>query len=154
MKYNSIFHTVKYKQHRILFGRFITYNRRYIYITNKLHHRKSFVPILFTRCITLETHSFATLTRSFLKFCDSSIKICTAHFLWSNLFLQNSWTSKIFKNKITLLWVLTTFLLTATITFAHVWREATLQLFHSTLLHIKNTNSVSRDNQLIYIKNA
>ena len=57
-----------------------------MYITNKLHHRKCFVRILFTRCKTLETHSFATLTRSFLKFCDSRIKIRTAHFLWSNLF--------------------------------------------------------------------
>ena len=42
-----------------------------IYITNKLHHRKCFVRILFTRCKTLETHSFTMLTRSFLKFCDS-----------------------------------------------------------------------------------
>ena len=40
-------------------------------IINKLHHRKCFVRILFTRCKTLETHSFATLTPSFLKFCDS-----------------------------------------------------------------------------------
>ena len=42
-----------------------------IYITNKLHHRKCFVRILFTRCKTLETHLFAKLTGSFLKFCDS-----------------------------------------------------------------------------------
>ena len=48
-------------------------------------------------------------------------------------------TSKIFKNKITLLWVLTTFYKhTATITFADVWREATLQIFSH--LHVKNTN--------------
>ena len=40
-------------------------------IINKLHQRKCFVRILFTRCKTLETHSFATLTPSFLKFCDS-----------------------------------------------------------------------------------
>ena len=44
--------------------------------------------ILFTRCKTLETHSFATLTPSFLKFCDSWIKIRTAHFLWSYPFTQ------------------------------------------------------------------
>ena len=43
----------------------------YIYITNKLHHRKCFVRILSTRCKALETHSFATLSRSFLKFYDS-----------------------------------------------------------------------------------
>ena len=60
-----------------------------IYITNKLHHRKCFVRILFTRCKTLETHSFATLTRSFLKFCNSWIKIRSAHFLWSNLFISD-----------------------------------------------------------------
>ena len=36
---------------------------------------------LFTRCKTLETHSFTTLTRSFLKFCNSLIKIRTAHLL-------------------------------------------------------------------------
>ena len=58
-----------------------------LYITNKLHHRKCFVRILFTRCKTLENHSFATLTRLFLKFCDSWIKIRMAHFLWSKLFL-------------------------------------------------------------------
>ena len=58
-----------------------------IYVTNKLHQRKCFVRILFTRCKTLETHSFATLTRSFIKFCNLWIKIRTAHFLWSNLFL-------------------------------------------------------------------
>ena len=45
-------------------------------------------------------------------------------------------TSKIFKNKITLR-VLTTFWLTATITFAHVWREVALQLFPH--LQVKNT---------------
>ena len=60
-----------------------------IYTTSNLHHRKCFVRILFTRCKTLETHSFATLTLSFLKFCDSWIKIRTAHFLWSNLFLHD-----------------------------------------------------------------
>jgi len=49
VKYNSIFHRVKYKADRILFGRFITWNSPYIYITNKLHHRKCFVRILFTR---------------------------------------------------------------------------------------------------------
>ena len=32
----------------------------YIFITNKLHHRKCFVRILFTRCKTLETHSFVS----------------------------------------------------------------------------------------------
>ena len=58
-----------------------------IHITNKLHHRKYFVRILYTRCKTSETDSFATLTRSLLKFCDSWIKIRTAHFLWSNLFV-------------------------------------------------------------------
>ena len=79
---------MKYKEDRILFGRFITWNWPYIYITKKLHHRKCFVRILFTRCKTLETHSFATLTRSFLKFCDWWIKIRTAHFLWSNLFVE------------------------------------------------------------------
>ena len=57
------------------------------YITNKLHYRKCFVRILFTPRKTLETHSFATLTRSFLKFCDSWIKTRTVHFLWSSLFL-------------------------------------------------------------------
>jgi len=61
-----------------------------IYITNKLHHKKCFVRILFTRCKTLETHSFTTLTHSFLKFCESRIKIHMAHFLWSNLFILNS----------------------------------------------------------------
>ena len=85
VKYNSIFHRVKYKEDRILFARFIAWNWPYIYITNKLHHRKCFVRILFTRCKTLETHSFATLTRSFLKFCDSWIKTRTVHFLWSNI---------------------------------------------------------------------
>ena len=60
-----------------------------LYITNKLHHRKCFVRILFTRCKTLETHSFVTLTRSFLRFCDLWIKLRTAHFLWSNLFICN-----------------------------------------------------------------
>ena len=44
--------------------------------------------ILFTSCKTLETHSFAKLTRSFLKSCNSWRKIRTAHFLWSNLFLK------------------------------------------------------------------
>ena len=55
--------TVKYKEDRILFGRFITWNWPYIYIYHK------------------------QLTRSFPKFCDSWIKIRTAHFLWSNLFI-------------------------------------------------------------------
>ena len=55
------------------------------YITNKLHHRKCFVRILFACCKTSETHLFAALTRSFLKFCDSWVKIRTVHFLWSNL---------------------------------------------------------------------
>ena len=64
-------------------------SRFLIYMTNKLHHRKCFVRILFTRCKTLETHSFATLTRSFLKFRESWIKTRTAHFLWSNLFIYN-----------------------------------------------------------------
>ena len=31
-----------------------------IYITNKLHNRKCFVWILFTRCKTLEAHSFVS----------------------------------------------------------------------------------------------
>ena len=59
-----------------------------IYTTNKLHHIKCFVRILFTRCKTLETHSFATLTHSLLKFCDTWtwIKILRAHFLLSNPF--------------------------------------------------------------------
>ena len=51
---------------------------------------KCFVRIFwFTSRKTLETHSFATLTRSFLKFCGSWIKIRTAHFLWSNLFVTH-----------------------------------------------------------------
>ena len=86
MKYNSIFHRVKYKEDRILFGRFITWNWPYIY-TNKLHHRKRFVRILFTRCKTLETNEWAQRTSEFLKCCDSWIKIRTAHFLWGNLFI-------------------------------------------------------------------
>ena len=31
-----------------------------IYITNKLHHRKCFVRILFTPCKTLDAHSFVS----------------------------------------------------------------------------------------------
>ena len=57
------------------------------YLINKLHYGKCFVWILLTRCKTLETHSFVTLTRSFLEFCNSWIKIRTAHFLWSNLYI-------------------------------------------------------------------
>ena len=38
---------------------------------NRLLHRKCFVGILFTSPKTLKTNSFATLTSSFLKFCDS-----------------------------------------------------------------------------------
>ena len=52
-----------------------SWNRPYI-LTNKLHHRKCFVRILVICCKTVETHSFTTLTRSFLKFCNSWIKIC------------------------------------------------------------------------------
>ena len=62
-------------------------------------------------------------------------------------------TSKIFRNMITLR-VLTIFWLAATITFPHVWREATLQLLLFPHLHIKNANSLSREHQLIYIMNA
>ena len=70
-----------------------------IYITNKLHHRKCFARILITCCKTLETHSFVTLTRSFLKFCDSWIKTRTAHFLWSNLFIYHMFReTKIYKS--------------------------------------------------------
>ena len=53
--------------------KFLIYTLLFLFniIINKLHHRKCFVRILFTRCKTLETHLFATLTPSFLKFCDS-----------------------------------------------------------------------------------
>ena len=46
-----------------------------IYITNKLHHRKCFVRILFTSCKTLETHSFVSKVLRLVN------KIRTAHFL-------------------------------------------------------------------------
>ena len=52
-----------------------------MYITNKLHHRNALYGFYSLVAKLLK------LTRSFLKFCDSRIKIRTAHFLWSNLFL-------------------------------------------------------------------
>ena len=87
MKYNSIFHRVKYKEDRFYLEGLL-HEICLIHITNKLHHRKCFVRILFSRCKTLETHSFATLSRSFLNFWDSWIKTRTVHFLWSNLFIS------------------------------------------------------------------
>ena len=67
-----IFHRVKYKAWNTEFYlEGLLHEIGLIYITNKLHHRKCFVQILFTRCKTLETHLLATLTLSFLKFCDS-----------------------------------------------------------------------------------
>ena len=47
---------------------------------NRLLHRKCFVGILFTSPKTLKTNSFATLTSSFLKFCDSWIKFVQSTF--------------------------------------------------------------------------
>ena len=52
----AIDNITSFKKHEIEIG--------LIYLSNKIHPRKCSVRILFT-------HSFATLTRSFLKFCDS-----------------------------------------------------------------------------------
>ena len=61
----------------------------FIYIINKLQHRKCFVRIFIH-----SLQNFGKLTRSlrslvrFPKFCNSWIKIRTAHFLWSNLYVS------------------------------------------------------------------
>ena len=56
-----------------------------IYITNKLHHRKWFVRILFTRCKTLETHYAHLFVCKVLPLVNKNPQ---AHFLSSTLFVS------------------------------------------------------------------